>query len=573
MADGALPTVGDQQSADTKTEIKKPFVLDDFQAERDKLYQVQTELMKQIEERSKPNPSAFWAAMARGFGNPNTPSFAGGAAGFAGNLQASQEEERKRAIETAQMRMQLAQAQLAAKRSDVVGQALFGDQAGAKGNIDSIAQSAGVSPSVVREMPTDVKKAVILQWMQGDEKGAVDTMAKFALENAKIPDQMKIQQWNISQFPPSLRPMIQQFIANNAVFGSPIDRTRAFTEIDKLVDEGVISRQQGDIYKGSLSPEILVKPVGTFSATTVQPSPASSPTVAPAISAPAAKPAPTSTPAGFPKVSFEEQKRRDEGRVKILQREMAAEQEKLNSPDPEVRRTAQNNIDSLNRELGKAKPAEQPQTKRERELQSAEDTERMKAVVKRQSELESVWSDDAERSRDEIRDAKTVHKVVGENPSGFGLLSKPGSALAYAAQAGFRIGDKSVGINDLEQSLLRSGKFTQQEINAVSIVHQIALKWQLAVASAQKGAVSNYERTLFGQAGLNVSDDPKIIQYKSALIDAQARNRQEIWKKYQEFKENNKRSNIDDFKQSNTFLELQKQYDQKLDRIREAYSK
>lgn len=542
--------------------------MDALQQERAKLYQIQAELMKQIEERSKPDPSAFWAAMARGFGNPATPSFAGGAAGFAGNLQAAQEEERKRAIETAQMRMQLAQAQLAMKRSDVIGQALFGEppkqEPAASGAIDSVAQAAGFSPNVARAMPPDLKKAVMLQWIQGDEKGAIDTMAKFALENAKTPDQMKIQQWNISQFPPSLRPFIQQFIANNAIFGSAIDRTKAFTEIDKLVDDGVISSKQGDIYKNSLSPDILTKPIGTYSAPPAAP-------VAP--SAPAAKPAATGAPAGFPRVSPEQQSQRDADKIKILNKELEQERQKLAAATtPDQRRTAEQNIASLEREMGVKPPVTQP-TKRERELQSAEDIKRMEATVKRQSELEATWSDDAERAKDEIRDARTVHKVVGENSAGFGLLSKPGSALAYAAQAGFRIGDKSVGINELEQSLLRSGKFTQKEINAVSIVHQIALKWQLAVAATQKGAVSNYERTLFGQAGLNVSDDPKIIQYKASLIDAQAKNRQEIWQKYQEFKENNKRANIDDFKRSNTFLELQKQYDQKLDRIRDAYSK
>ena len=58
--------------------------MDALQQERAKLYQIQADLMKQIEERSKPDPSAFWAAMARGFGNPATPSFAGGAAGLGG---------------------------------------------------------------------------------------------------------------------------------------------------------------------------------------------------------------------------------------------------------------------------------------------------------------------------------------------------------------------------------------------------------------------------------------------------------------------------------------------------------
>ena len=210
--------------------------------------------------------------------------------------------------------------------------------------------------------------------------------------------------------------------------------------------------------------------------------------------------------------------------------------------------------------------------KRERELRQAADIKKAELEIVRQSALENTWSDDNQRARDEIRDARTVHQTVNDNKDGFGLLSKPGSALAYAAQAGFRIGDKSVGINELEQSLLRSGKYTQKEINAVSIVHQIALKWQLAVAAAQKGAASNYERTLFSQAGLNISDNPKIIQYKASLIEAQARNRQEVWNSYQQFKENNKRGNIDQFQTTPEFIKLQKSFDQKLDKIRSAYS-
>jgi hypothetical protein len=178
MADGALPTAGDQAVADTQTEIKKPSVMDDLQAERAKLYQIQAELMRQIEDRSKPDPSAFWASMARGFGNPNTPSFAGGAAGFAGNLQASQEEERKRAIETAQMRMQLAQSQLGMKEKEAgikmlqgltsespvtfSGQAIPPDQAPAQGGFrnitgSDIAKLSMLAPDVAKALESGIK--------------------------------------------------------------------------------------------------------------------------------------------------------------------------------------------------------------------------------------------------------------------------------------------------------------------------------------------------------------------------------------------------------------------------------
>jgi hypothetical protein len=571
MADGALssvvPNVGEEPKVDPLAQSQER--INKGQADLQAQYE---RLMKLLDEREsgETRPISLGQFFASLVGSPESKYFSQSMGDVSRNLQGIQDQQRKQEIENAKMRIELGTAQQGMLRENELSRALMGELSAGQSspNIDAVAQAAGVSPNVARAMPPDLRRAVQLQVLNGDRKGAIETMSKFALENAKTPDQMKIQEWNISQFPPSLRPIIQQFIANNAVFGSAIDRTRAFTEIDKLVDESVISREQGNLYKSYLSPDILNKPVGTYSAPTA---PAAAPVAVPTKRLPSSQP----SPAGFPRVSPKEQGERDAGRNKILNQELDQEKQKLAAATtPDQRRIAEQNIASINRELGvSANPPVEPPTKRERELEAAESTERMKATVKRQSELESTWADDSERAKDEIRDARTVHKVVGENPAGFGLLSKPGSALAYAAQAGFRIGDKSVGINELEQSLLRSGKFTQQQINAVSIVHQIALKWQLAVASTQKGAVSNYERTLFGQAGLNVSDDPKIIQYKAALIDAQARNRQEVWQKYQEFKENNKRANIDDFKRSNTFLELQKQYDQKLDKIRDAYSK
>ena len=237
--------------------------MDALQQERAKLYQIQADLMKQIEERSKPDPSAFWAAMARGFGNPNTPSFAGGAAGFAGNLQAAQEEERKRAIETAQMRMQLAQSQLAMKRSDVIGQALFGEpskqEPTVSGAIGSVAQAAGVSPNVAHAMPPDLKKAVMLQWMQGDDKGAIKTMAEFARKNAEIPDELKVLEHTISQFPTEQQPFIRKFYAMSKMFGSQEARLKLVLEIKDKVDQGIMTPEEGNSLINSMNPDILLR--------------------------------------------------------------------------------------------------------------------------------------------------------------------------------------------------------------------------------------------------------------------------------------------------------------------------
>jgi hypothetical protein len=171
----ALPTDYTEQAAVEQPAAEKPVsVMDSLQQERAKLYQIQAELMKQIEERSKPDSSAFWAAMARGFGNPNTPSFAGGAAGFAGNLQAAQEEERKRAIETAQMRMQLGQSQLAMKEKEAGIQMLQGltgqqpatvapqgiPQGAAQGSASGFRNITGTDIAKLSMLAPDVAKAL-----------------------------------------------------------------------------------------------------------------------------------------------------------------------------------------------------------------------------------------------------------------------------------------------------------------------------------------------------------------------------------------------------------------------------
>lgn len=547
--------------------------MDALQQERAKLYQIQADLMKQIEERSKPDPSAFWAAMARGFGNPATPSFAGGAAGFAGNLQAAQEEERKRAIETAQMRMQLAQAQLAMKRSDVIGQALFGEppkqEPEANVAIGSVAQAAGVSPNVARVMPPDLKKAVMLQWMQGDEKGAIDTMAKFALENAKTPDQMKIQQWNISQFPPSLRPFIQQFIANNAIFGSAIDRTKAFTEIDKLVDDGVISSKQGDIYKNSLSPDILTKPIGTYSATATPAEPA-----APPAPAPAAKPAATSTPAGFPRVGAEEQRQRDADRTKILSKELDQERQKLAAATtPDQRRTAEQNIASIQREMGVKPPVAQP-TKREREIESENIKQLQEARNKAATEERNKAYASSNEAPQNRNIAAEVSSLVSKSPNMFGVFEKPnfGSAIGGVIENAVNVGRFNVGMPGIRSAISKLGARNQEDLDNLQKVGFLAVNTSLGLAAAAKGSVSNFERELFQQASLSTHDTPNVLLYKADLLKARANFANTLWNDFRDFEKANPSKNFTDYQDSRG-KDLVSRYEAQLARIRDHYAR
>jgi hypothetical protein len=82
--------------------------ISELEAKRAELRQNQANILRTLEERAKPNPSDFWASMARGFGDPNNKSFASGAAGFASNLQASNEAQRGKEMDLYKMRSEMA---------------------------------------------------------------------------------------------------------------------------------------------------------------------------------------------------------------------------------------------------------------------------------------------------------------------------------------------------------------------------------------------------------------------------------------------------------------------------------
>ncbi len=129
--------------------------MDDLDKARSDIMAQQNRLMTMLEERNKPNPSEFWGALARGFGDPNAKWFSQGAAGAAGNLGQLEETNRARELQTAQMRMQLAQSQLGMrermagmKMLDSMGKS--GDATGATGA--GQAGSNTIEPSGLRNI-------------------------------------------------------------------------------------------------------------------------------------------------------------------------------------------------------------------------------------------------------------------------------------------------------------------------------------------------------------------------------------------------------------------------------------
>ena len=98
---------------------KEDFGASDYAAERAKIYRQQQELMQLLEEKAKPNANAGWSALARGFADPNAKWFYQGLAGGAENLKQQQEDQDSKAIQLAQMRLQVANQGLAGMKEQV----------------------------------------------------------------------------------------------------------------------------------------------------------------------------------------------------------------------------------------------------------------------------------------------------------------------------------------------------------------------------------------------------------------------------------------------------------------------
>jgi len=236
----------------------------DLEQSRKDLVEQQKRLMLQLEERSKPQSFDFWASLAKGFGDPNAKTFSQGIGSAAGNIQALNEQKKAQEIQTAQMRMAVAQSMLEQQGLASVANALSGS---GEPSTTGEATAGMTTPqrSVFNSLSPQDQKLLRYRLLSGD-KTALRQLSEQAIKDTGTPDSMKIQSWNISQFPPGVQGVVRKFIAEGALFGSAKERAQIDADLTKLVDDGVISSQKKDQLINSLKPEILTQPVGTFGA-------------------------------------------------------------------------------------------------------------------------------------------------------------------------------------------------------------------------------------------------------------------------------------------------------------------
>jgi len=549
---------------------------DKYAAEKARLRAIQADLLRQMEERSKPSPMEFWASMARGFGDPNNKSFASGAAGFAGNLQASNEAQRGREMEMYKMRAEMAKQQLEDTGSDIVAKQLFNPSGGE--SFAPVAQAAGISPAQAQQLPPEVKKSMMLQWFSGDRKGAVDTFAKYTLENAKTPDEIKVIERAAAMFPGADANKLKQFFAGNKLIGDPAQMMSQIINIREAIDKeripkpdglAMIAILQGRIDAGNPQQPAAPAAPATPVAPAIKPPVSAVIPTAPVTDASIIRNAPANTRSGqIPRGAS------PEDAAIVLNQSIA---------DPELRRVLLEDykkgittspMSAVQPTIMKTADTGEPLNQAERDLRNKQrqeiQTARNKAA---EEERKKAYTSFNQASQDRLASAD-VTTLVTQSPNMFGVFERPdfGSALGGIVENAVNVGRFNIGMPGIRAAVSKLGARNQQDIDNMQKVTAVAVNSALSVAAAQKGSVSNFERELFQQANLSTHDTPNVLLYKADLLKARANFYTVMWDDFRRFEKKNPSANFSDY-QDTAGKQLLSRYEAQLAKIRDNYTR
>ena len=546
---GGLPVAPAREEVQQITMPESPEAArQDYYKEMNNLRRVQADLLRSLEERSKPNASDTLFAISRGLLAPNPTGQFGVAFGnAAGELQGQQEKQNAAAQQLAKMRLEMVQSGVGMAEKGI---ALAQEQQrvnalrGLRGGAPGVAGSS-VNPQAIQSAASSVGLSIpneawsLIEGM--DSKQAIETLTKFMLKNAETPDAVKAVNAFANMLPKGDRAAAMESRARSEMFGKPEDILKAIVDVRTAVRQGVMSAQEGEAQIANLNRRL--NPVGA------------SGTSAPNEIIPS-------------KISGTPQE--------VMDRLMRI-------PDPAVRREA---IESYIKQLETSGPlnasatapvapaapsaaasAISPQQQSELEM------ERQKAIVQSQIADRNQLRAASREANKNISTANAVFDIVSKQPGGFGLFNQPtvSAAIGTLLENGIRVGTFSVGINDLQDAVRKAGG-TQEQINSVGALQQLAVNASLQLAQLAKGSVSNYEQQLFQQGVFTKNDRPEVLKYKAELIRARGEFDKFIWKKYSEF-EKSKRGTAEDFLDSPQYQDYIKQYDSSLEKIRSTYLK
>jgi hypothetical protein len=197
-------------------------------------------------------------------------------------------------------------------------------------------------------------------------------------------------------------------------------------------------------------------------------------------------------------------------------------------------------------------------------------------IEQNQKDVTSIASA-ADTAKGMMTDARTIYKYAS-NPktaNAFGLISKPGigEAILSAAEEGIRVGPYNIGVNNLTQRILQA-KGSKDEVDAaLALGRNIA---QLELGYTKKflsgdGAITEGERAIVKKIPPTLTDSPKTAMLKSEMIMARATFDVENNRMYQEWAEKNPNGYYSQYKNSPSYKQLSKHYDNKIEQLDKKY--
>jgi hypothetical protein len=150
----------------------------------------------------------------------------------------------------------------------------------------------------------------------------------------------------------------------------------------------------------------------------------------------------------------------------------------------------------------------------------------------------------------------------------FGIFERPGvfEQIGKLVESGIGNPKFTVGVPAIREIMTNAGlpqNLIDQSQLALSLMANVQL--QMSRLQQGQGAVSDYERQLFGQAAITKTDNPQTILAKLDLLRARAEFDREVSKAARGYK-----GNIDDFKLSPEYERMVSSYEDKLGAIIDA---
>lgn len=147
----------------------------------------------------------------------------------------------------------------------------------------------------------------------------------------------------------------------------------------------------------------------------------------------------------------------------------------------------------------------------------------------------------------------------------FGIFERPGfwAQIGTLVESSIGMPGASIGIPQIRKVMTNAGlpqSLIDQSQFAFSLMANIQL--QISRLGEGQGAVSDFERSLFGQAGVTDKDNPQTILAKLDMLRARAEFDREVAKSLRQYK-----GSIDDFKASDDYARMMQSYEGKLSNI------